>query len=178
MNRKIICLGMLSIFLLTGFSSISNAGSGNPKISTLNSNQPPRMQEATAIWSIVYNKNGMAAPFSASAYDPDDDECRLVVTICKKGTTNEITRKSDYGTDYHKKRVSIPIDPTTSPIGTYYTYDMYIEDTHGAESYHDTGEFYIKRSNPKTKQPFQLIFERHTFLFSLLRFLQNLQELK
>lgn len=172
MKKKIICIGIISIFLLTGLTAVLGVGRGITNINTLNpTNQPPTMMESTAIWSIIYNKNGMGAgPFTAKAEDPEDDECRLCVYICEKdNTTNNKSECSDYSTDWHTKRLTISLNPADCPIGTYFDYDMWIEDTHGAESNHEDGEFYIKRSQSKTSNLFQILLGNHPNLFALLR---------
>jgi len=163
-----MCMGIISMFLLTGTLVVSAGKLTTGTIGCLD-NSPPEMTEAQAIWKISWNKNGMNAPFSAKADDPDNDNCRLCVTI-SDSSNGARTGRSGYSEDYKKKYVSISLDPDDYPIGLHVDYDMWVEDIHGAESSHWTGGFDIKKSNAKSLSIRSVLLEKIPIIQLLLQF--------
>jgi hypothetical protein len=168
MKKKIICIGIISMFLLTCLTAFLGVGRGITNLETLE-NHPPERVASYGLNSVVWNRKSMGAPFSSEASDPDGDLCKLCVIICKRGTTDEREKCSELSADSVRKSVSFSLDPDNDPIDTYYDWDMWVEDEHGAESSHWDGSFYIKRSNVKTRNLFQIFLRNHPNLFTLLR---------
>ena len=168
MKRKIICISIISMFLLTGTLVVSAGKLTTGTIGCLY-NSPPEMTEAQAIWKISWNKKGMSAPFSANANDPDDDNCRLCVTI-SDSSNGARTERSGYSEDYMKKHVRISLDPDDYPINLVVDYDMWVEDTHGAKSPRWGGSFTIRKSNARSLSIRSVLLEKIPIIQLLLQF--------
>ena len=167
MKKAIIAIGIVALFI--GMGSIANvSGKTTNEDLVCLGNSPPEMWASQAIYKVVWNRRGMTAPFSAKATDPDNDECRLCVKISdsQNGVRN---KQSSFSEDYRKKYVSFDLDPKDYPIGLTVDWDMWIEDTNGAESNHWTGEFTVRRSNARSYTIPSLMLEKFPVLLHLLQ---------
>jgi hypothetical protein len=141
-----------------------------------NCNMPPRMGEVSIPRWVVL---GGTAGFGISgATDPENDDCRLHVSIWKEGEeTNKWEKNSGYSKDYFGKDVTFRLDEEEYPSGTVIIYRMWVEDIHEAESSAYQDDFHIaKPSKSKTTLSLNHMFlENYPNLYSLLqRLLQRL----
>ena len=177
MKRKIICIGITSMFLLIGLTALSSVGKEINALKPLSDNTPPEMEVRYRAGDVVYSKRGMTASFSAFGKDADGDQFALYVSIHKEGSTpttydSESTHKWD-----KILTVDIPLPPEDYPIGTKAYYSMWIQDEHGAESDHKDDVLEIVRTRSKNiNLLFQMFFKNYPNLVPLLRLLQKLQQ--
>lgn len=158
----------MCMFLVTGTLVVS-AGKLTTGTMECLGNSPPSIESPIGVWKVTWNRRGMSAPFSSAAQDPENDECRLCVTI-SDNRNGARTERSGYSADYKRKSVSFSLDPNDYPIGLVVDWDLWVEDIHGAESSHWIESFVVKRSNARSLSIRSVLLEKIPIIQLLLQF--------
>jgi hypothetical protein len=176
MNKKIMAILIIGMFSLTSLAALSSVGKEVNILKTFSCgpNSSPRMREPVGVASVVYDKDGMTASFSAFGEDDDYDRFALYVSIHKEGSTPTEYNSASTNDWFKKLTVDIPLPAEDYPIGTKAYWSMWIQDEHGAESHHWDEDLVIRRSNSKSIDLFEMFFKNYPNALPLLRLLQNL----
>ena len=170
MNKKIICIGIISMFLMTGLTVVSalKNESNNTAVATDNLNRPPEVQ---FILDADYNchqtrfKPGEKIYFIVKGSDPDGDELTYTVEWSRTGPKETVEGNS------HDSWFGV--DHTYSSMGIYHA-TCTAKDGRGGEDSYFTN---VKVTKPESESPtpkFSNILVKLLDYFPFLEHLLNL----